>query len=115
MDRLQWGRQRDSAYVALLVGGIAVALGSAALFGMVAHTWTPFLPQKGAGASAHDSSRGRSAVQTKLLPEAVQAKPDPPKAIAIESPPAQLAATEAASAPAPATALPAQDAAIVVP
>src|SRR3954471_22502291 len=101
MDRLQWGRQRDSAYVALLVGGIAVALGSAALFGMVAHTWTPFLPQKGAGASTHDSSsRGKSAVPSKP-PDVVQAKRDPPKAIPVESPPAESTLTDAGPAAAP--------------
>ena len=56
MGRLQWGLGRgDSAHAALVVGGIAVALGGASLFGMVAHTWTPFLPAKGAIASPFDS------------------------------------------------------------
>src|SRR5688500_17490008 len=55
MGRLQWGPGGIDSAAALVVGGIAVALGGAALFGMVAHTWTPFLPQKGAGVSPFDS------------------------------------------------------------
>ena len=62
MGKSQWGRSGgDSSYSALVVGGIATALGGAALFGMVAHTWTPFLPQKGAAASPFDTvARGEA-------------------------------------------------------
>ena len=71
MRRLQWGPGRgDSAHAALVVGGIAVALGGAALFGMVAHTWTPFLPQKGAFASPFDAMARAKPVapSTELIP-----------------------------------------------
>lgn len=73
MGKAQWGRSGgDSAHSALIIGGIAIALGGAALFGMVAHTWTPFLPQKGAGASPFDTvARAGStspARSTELIP-----------------------------------------------
>jgi hypothetical protein len=70
MGRLQWaGGRGDGAHAALVVGGIAIAIGGAALFGMVAHTWTPFLPQKGAGLSPFDSvASGPSAPSSPLIP-----------------------------------------------
>src|SRR5688572_25839562 len=71
MGRLQWGQVgSDSALAALVVGGIAIALGGAALFGMVAHTWTPFLPQKGAAVSPFDSVARAAPVgpSTELIP-----------------------------------------------
>ena len=72
MKTLQWGHGGEgSAHTALVVGGIALALGGAALFGMVAHTWTPFLPQKGAGLSPFDSvaRAGSAGPSTALIPK----------------------------------------------
>src|SRR4051812_42695204 len=45
---------RGPSRTALIVGTIAVALGGTALFGMVAHTWTPLLPQRGGGPGPFD-------------------------------------------------------------
>ena len=42
-------RTPDSAHAALVVGGIALALGGAALFGLVAHTRTPWSTQRVVG------------------------------------------------------------------
>jgi hypothetical protein len=70
MGRLQWGLGGVDSAAALVVGGIAIALGGAALFGMVAHTWTPFLPQRGAAASPfHSVARAAPvAPSTELIP-----------------------------------------------
>ena len=67
MGRLHWGqRTGDPAFASLVVGGVAIVLGGAALFGLVAHTWTPFLPLKGAGSSPFDAvARGAPAAPTK--------------------------------------------------
>ena len=63
---------RDSSRTALIVGGIAAAVGSAALFGIVAHTWTPFLPQKGASPGYFEAAARREAApavqSTELIP-----------------------------------------------
>ena len=47
MQTLQWAPRHDSAHVALVIAGIAIALGGASLFGIVAHTKTPFLQRFG--------------------------------------------------------------------
>src|SRR5258706_8785186 len=48
-------RGPDSAHVALVVGGIAIALGGAALFGIIAHTRTPWSTQRIVGLVPLDS------------------------------------------------------------
>jgi len=45
----------DSAHAALVVGGIAIALGGTALFGIVAHTRTPWSTQRVVGLVPLDS------------------------------------------------------------
>ena len=73
MGRLQGEEgRRDSARTALIVGALAVALGGTALFGIVAHTWTPLLPQRGAGAGTFDPGARAASVETKaaeLIPK----------------------------------------------
>lgn len=44
MGRVQGARRGPDVLAALVIGGIAMAVGGAALFGIVAHTRTPFLP-----------------------------------------------------------------------
>src|SRR4051812_31405975 len=61
MGRLQGeAGRRDSAHTALVVGVIATTLGATALFGIVAHTWTPLLPLRGAGPATFDSVAARA-------------------------------------------------------
>ena len=96
MERFRSGRSRkDYSYVALVVGGIAVAVGGAALFGMVAHIWTPFLPQRGAGTAPHDPvSRAQFAAQLaqSRLGELTQSTPQRSSPVSGEPPrPIQLA------------------------
>src|SRR4051812_32873433 len=65
--------RRDPSRMALIIGTIAVVLGSTALFGMVAHTWTPFLPQRGGGPGPFDfsarSGSANPATSTALIPK----------------------------------------------
>jgi hypothetical protein len=73
MRTFQIADRRDSGFTALIVGSIAVVVGSAALFGIVAHTWTPFLPLKGASPGYFESvARVQPAAQSKsaeLIPK----------------------------------------------
>lgn len=56
MERLHWVlRTPDSAHAALIVGAVAIALGGAALFAIVAHTITPLSTQRVMGFVPRDS------------------------------------------------------------
>jgi len=105
MQTLQWAPRHDSAHVALVIAGIAIALGGASLFGIVAHTKTPFLQRF--GTSPPDNvpppdnwaSRKLDTRQARrVIPEPIPADPppdpmpdSPPKAEAViaAAPPAE--------------------------
>src|SRR5258706_15473090 len=77
----------DSAYAALVVAGIAMALGGAALFGMVVYTKPPLAQQRVAG-----TAPGKSQIPPKP-PEPDHARPTRPLVIPEALPPRDVAAT----------------------
>src|SRR5258706_11591738 len=91
-------RGPDSAHVALVVGGIAIALGGAALFGIIAHTRTPWSTQRVVGLVPLDSLARADFVVP--LPSA-ELKGKRPGPIPAEPPPApsQMAAAPPAATP----------------
>ena len=86
-------RLPDSAQAALVVGGIAIALGGAALFAIVVHTRTPWSTQRIVGLVPLDSL---SPVEF-VVPKSEEFKRPLHKTVPAEPPPAQ---TQIAAAPA---------------
>jgi len=114
MGRVQGGQPRpDSAYAALVVAGIAMALGGAALFGMVAYTKTPLSAQRAARTAAvsevppksaeltHGKRRPAPAIPAEPLPAEVriaEVKPAEARPV-VTPPPGVLAPQNVASTP----------------
>jgi len=105
MQTLQWAPRHDSAHVALVIAGIAIALGGASLFGIVAHTKTPFLQRFGTSPPDNvpppdnwASRKLETRQARRVVPEPIPADPppdplpdSPPKAEAViaAAPPAE--------------------------
>src|SRR4051812_10307840 len=86
-------RLPDSAKAALVVSGIAIALGGAALFGIVVHTNTPWSTQRVVGLVPLDSLARvdfvvpRTAGLKGKSPEATGVEPPRPVQLLVASPP----------------------------
>src|SRR6476619_5373784 len=101
-ETVQGVKQRpDSAHTALAAAGVAIALGGAALFAIVAHTRTPFFQSM--GTAPPDFGSARRPVESPRTAE-LDFAPRLLKPIAPEPPVAEMRTVEVAPAALPAKA-----------